>query len=108
MKKDKYMMNNINFSARTSAEQMQDQVMLKLDRRRKGVFGPPVGKQCVVFVDDVAMPSKDKYGSQPSLELIRQWLDHHHWSDLIDTTKLELVDLVSASYIKTHLHFLQC
>lgn len=97
-KKDKYMINNINFSARTSAQQMQDQVMIKLDRRRKGVFGPPVGKECIVFVDDIAMPSKDTYGSQPPLELIRQWLDHKHWSDLQDTTKLELVDLVSYSF----------
>lgn len=98
MKKDKFMVNNINFSARTSAQQLQDQVMLKLDRRRKGVFGPPVGKQCVLFIDDVAMPSKETYGSQPPLELLRQLLDHHHWSDLVDTSKLELVDLVSSNY----------
>lgn len=97
--KDKYIINNINFSARTSAQQMQDQVMLKLDRRRKGVFGPPVGREAVIFVDDVAMPSREAYGSQPPLELIRQWLDHKHWSDLVDTTKLELVDLVSCTNI---------
>ena len=42
--KDKYIMNAINCSARTSAQQVQDMVMSKLDRRRKGVYGPPVGK----------------------------------------------------------------
>lgn len=42
--KDKFIMNTVNFSARTSAQQVQDLVMSKLDRRRKGVFGPPVGK----------------------------------------------------------------
>lgn len=51
--------------------------------------------QCIVFCDDVAMPSKDTYGSQPPLELLRTWLDHGYWSDLIDTTKIELVDMVN-------------
>ncbi|XP_054732574.1 dynein axonemal heavy chain 3-like [Anastrepha obliqua] len=87
------LVNIVNFSARTSAQLVQETIMSKLDRRRKGVYGPPLGKRCLIFCDDVAMPSKDTYGSQPPLELIRQWLDHGYWSDLVDTTKIELVDM---------------
>lgn len=43
--KSKFLLNNINLSASTSAQQVQELVMAKLDRRRKGVFGPPVGKK---------------------------------------------------------------
>lgn len=47
--REKYITNTINFSAQTAANQVQDLVMGKLDRRRKGVFGPPVGKHVKCF-----------------------------------------------------------
>lgn len=40
------------------------QVDARLDRRRKGVYGPPQGTRAVVFLDDLSMPLPEQYGAQ--------------------------------------------
>lgn len=90
--REKYMSIMTAFSANTSAAQLQDIVDGRMDRRRKGVFGPAVGKKYMLFVDDLNMPVVEEYGAQPPIELLRQFVDNGGWYDLKEKTFRTIID----------------
>ncbi|XP_023289677.1 dynein heavy chain 6, axonemal [Orussus abietinus] len=87
----------LNFSAQTSSIRTQEILELKLEKKKKTLLGAPFGKRVCVFVDDVNMPKLDTYGSQPPIELLRQFLD---FRGLYDRDKLfwkDIEDVVLAT-----------
>lgn len=93
MDNELYLPLPINFSVHSFANETQDIIMAKLDKRRKGVFGPPLGKKCVIFVDDLSAPLKETFGAQPSVEVLRMLLDHKMWYEKKDNMGFKLIDL---------------
>ncbi len=65
----------LNFSAQTSSIRTQSTIEDKIERKRKGIYGAPPGKKLAIFVDDINMPSVEKYGAQPPIELLRLFVD---------------------------------
>lgn len=60
---------------------MQSIIESRVEKRTKGVYVPFGGKSMITFMDDLNMPAKDTFGSQPPLELIRLWIDYGFWYD---------------------------
>ena len=90
---DSFTFFSINFSGQTSSEKTQDIIENSLEKSISNKRGPPHNKRCVMFVDDLNMPRKDEYGSQPPLELLRAWADYGYWYDRKKQMPLYILDL---------------
>lgn len=70
------------FSAQTTSSELQKFIESKLEKKRgKKVIGAKGNKQCLIFVDDINMPTVEQYGAQPPIELLRQLIDNGHIYD---------------------------
>ncbi|KAI8922930.1 hypothetical protein BC831DRAFT_55734 [Entophlyctis helioformis] len=68
---DKFLLLNINFSSRTSSLDVQRNLEVNVEKRTKDTYGPAAGKRLIVFIDDLNMPSKDTYGTQQPIALLK-------------------------------------
>lgn len=73
----------INFSSRTSSEDVQNTIESSVEKRNGLVFGPTMGKSLLVFFDDLNMPIVDTYGTQQPIALLKFLVE---WGNLFDRT----------------------
>ncbi|XP_043264608.1 dynein axonemal heavy chain 7 [Colletes gigas] len=92
LSEEEYLPHFVTFTPQITAAQTQELIVLKLYRRRRTQYGPLPGTHCVVFIDDVNMPAKETYGSQPPIELLRQFFDHGIWFDLKQPEIIHIFD----------------
>ncbi len=85
--RSKYMNISVGLSAKTTCNMVQSIIDGKLDKRRKGIYGPPLGMKALLFVDDMNMPEVEEYGAQPPLELLRQFMVNGGWYDTTEKEK---------------------
>ncbi|XP_030042289.1 dynein axonemal heavy chain 2 [Microcaecilia unicolor] len=89
----KWSILTVNMSAQTSSSNVQNIIESRVEKRTKGVYVPMGGKKLITFMDDLNMPGKDFFGSQPPLELIRLWIDYGFWYDRQNQTAKYIKDM---------------
>ena len=75
LNRDKNAILPINFSSRTCSMDVQRNLEANIEKRTKDTFGPPPGKQLIVFIDDMNMPQVDTYGTQQPIALLKLLLE---------------------------------
>jgi dynein heavy chain, axonemal len=65
----------VNFSGKTTTQNLVNAFESKLEQRRRDVLGAKPGRKMIFFVDDVNMPQLDAGKAQPPCELLRQTID---------------------------------
>ncbi|XP_023228391.1 dynein heavy chain 2, axonemal-like [Centruroides sculpturatus] len=90
----KYSKLIVNFSSQIKLCRIQRIIESKVEKKMKEVYIPQNGTKMVVFIDDLNIPSNDKFGSQPSLELIRMLITYGFWHDCENFQKKCIEDLV--------------
>jgi hypothetical protein len=60
----------LNFSSATNVSQVQKFIEANIVHRQGYTYGAPEKKKFIVFIDDINLPQKDKYGVQRCNEVI--------------------------------------
>jgi len=72
----------INFSAATSSKLTQDIIESRLEKRQRNNYGPLGARsRLITFIDDLNLPTRDEFGTQSPIELLRQFIDYGFWYD---------------------------
>ena len=89
---DNYMKLNINFSSRTTSMDLQMNIEDNIDKRSGRIFGPKIlGKQMVIFVDDLHMPKVDVYGTQQPIALLKFFLEKNYIYERGGTLDMKII-----------------
>ncbi|XP_050088792.1 dynein axonemal heavy chain 10 [Anopheles aquasalis] len=84
LSRDAFVVLKINFSSRTSSMDVQKTIETAVEKRTKDIFGPPVGKKLVTFIDDMNLPQVDTYGTQQPIALLKLLVERE---GMFDRTK---------------------
>jgi dynein heavy chain len=77
---------------------VQRTIEAAVEKRTKNIYGPPVGKKLIAFIDDLNMPKVDEYGTQQPIALLKLLIEGGgmydrgrdlHWKTFKDICKIK-------------------
>ena len=70
------------FNSKTTANNICDLIEEKICfKLKKGTLAPQGNKNALILIEDLNMPTKERYGAQPPIEILRQYFDYGGWYD---------------------------
>ena len=70
------------FNSKTTANNICDLIEEKINfKLKKGSLAPQGNKNALILIEDLNMPTKERYGAQPPIEILRQFFDYGGWYD---------------------------
>jgi dynein heavy chain len=87
---ESFMYLGINFNSFTTSFTVQMAIESVLEKKTGKTFGPPGSRKMIYFIDDLNMPTVDKYGTQQPIALLRQAFDYEAWYDRIKLQPREM------------------
>ena len=91
----------LNFTPKITQEMVFDSIVKKLNKIKKGLYGPYENKKCIIFMDNFGLPLPDKHGDQPATEIIHQLLDQKFMYEPKNFNEVRLKNITIISCITT-------
>jgi len=82
---------NSKTTANNLCDLIEDKICFKL---KKNTVAPQNNKYCILQIEDLNMPNKEKFGAQPPIEILRQYFDYGGWFDRKEKEFLYLKNLL--------------
>ena len=73
---DNILSKNVVMSYYTSSYSLQQELEGYIDKRSGSLYGPPMGKKMVFFIDDMNLPYVETYGTQNAIALLTQHMQY--------------------------------
>ncbi|XP_049782826.1 dynein axonemal heavy chain 7-like [Schistocerca cancellata] len=108
LSQDKYTPASVIFTSQITANDVQEQILSKLNKGKNGLYGPQKGKLCVTLIDNLNMPLKAQHGAPTPIELLRQYFDQGHWYDLRTGGKIFLQNILFFAAMRLPAGIHQC